>query len=159
MDHSRILFCFCWANRCNSCNITRGITDKIYTVWKPHSLTHRTSFHTKEANSMLCSPCFDQVHSERLLHAHCIFAAPLLGLSYADLHPAHEGRALFHHLSRHNKRTHDLALTLKPRNTEVSEKSWGNISQRNNKASDGYGVLSFNTWCSLQWQIWMSWYH
>lgn len=60
---------------------------------------------------MLCSPCFDQVHSERLLHAHCIFAAPLLGLSYADLHPAHEGRALFHHLSRHNKRTHDLALT------------------------------------------------
>lgn len=60
---------------------------------------------------MLSSPCFDQVHSERLLHAHCIFAAPLLGLSYADLHPAHEGRALFHHLSRHNKRTHDLVLT------------------------------------------------
>lgn len=43
-------------------------------------------------------PRFDKVHGEGLLHAHSILAAPLLGLGDADLHPAEQRGAFFHHL-------------------------------------------------------------
>jgi len=50
------------------------------------------------------SPCFHQVHGERLLHVHRVFAVPFLGFSNADLHPAQERGVLLHHLSTTQQR-------------------------------------------------------
>lgn len=64
------------------------------------------------AGTLHSQPCFDEVHGERLLHAHGSFTAPFFRLSNADFHSAKERGALVQHLNHRRHKNSFMALFL-----------------------------------------------